>query len=156
MHPNDELADLQHAKAIEAMKLLDFQNMAWHETAAAHLTTSKRPATRGKRAVQSCIWWRAAGHDDWARDMARAFLNDACIPRRMKLALVQIARGQEPAEPLGISIVGPGSGFFNVLYWGAVAGSLWGAYKLARYLVTGSFGPSYPSSRIPPAWEVHG
>lgn len=156
MHPNDAHADGAHAKALEAMKLLDFSQAAWHETAAAHLTTPKRPATRGLRALNACLWWGLGGHENWSRDMARAFSGDACIPRPTRALLAKIAAGQSVAdEDLGISVVGPGSGLLTVLYWGMLAGVAWGAWKLGRYVFTGSFGPRH-STRMPAAWEVHG
>jgi len=156
MPPNDELADIQHSKAQKAISRADFAQAAWHETASAHLTTSRRPAVRGLRALQACLWWEGAGHYSWARDMAQAFLSDLCLPRPTRVLLRQIAQGYDVSdEDLGISLVGPGSGILTVLYWGMLAGVAWGAWKLGRYVVTGSFGPRY-STRVPAAWEVHG
>ena len=151
MLPDDRLADSEAEQANEAALRADFQQAAWHETAAAHLTSPRRPALRGNRAFQACVWWKFAGRPKWAQSMARSFLADRCIPRSMKHALLQIARGKE--------VLPEHLGSFNtasaVIYWGFLAGCAWGVYKLGRYLITGSFGPK-TSTRIPPAWEVHG
>jgi len=100
MQPNDHLADREHARAVQAIQRGNVMGAAWHETAAAHLTSSRRPRVRGTRAFQACTWWQLAGRYDWAAHMAQAFLHDRCISRHNKRLLRTIAGGGVP-EALG-------------------------------------------------------
>lgn len=152
MEPNDHIADREHGRAIQAIQhSRDFAQAAWHETAAAHLTTSKRSSLRGSRAVQACIWWKMIGRHDWSQQMAQAFLHDKCIPRGIKLDLAELARGEYPSPR---HLEGLGS-FGAAVPWIFVALCFYGAWKLGRYIFTGSFGPP-GTGKLPPAWRAHG
>lgn len=155
MGPNDQLADLEHQKAIEALKAGDAANAAWHETAAAHLTTPARRGDRGRRAFRACYWWvELAGRPDWGRQMAQAFVHDPCIPASDRALLRKIARGQEVTVD-DMHGVGLGDTALNVISWGIVALSAIGAWKLGHYVITGRWN-SGGSGKLPPAWRAAG
>lgn len=155
MSPNDDRADAAQRQAIECSNQGRLADAAWAMTAAAHLTTAAHPARRGNRALASVALWRQAGRLAWSQDMAAAFSQDRCIPPDLRQRLRARSGPAAAPEGLGISLVGAGAGTFSAIRWGVVGLCVYAAWKAARYLVTGRAGDG-GSTKLPPAWRVHG